>query len=149
MIEPYIADELKVSGAEAEAHKKVFISMPMRDKTNAEIEAKRAQIKDAIYRLGYQNVEFIESFFKGVPHEAKPLWFLGESFKLLSQADIVYFAEDSNLYRGCCMERDAFMRYLLPSGAKGYMEIRSSDEARVLCLYNIAHTIWCNDVPQE
>lgn len=137
MNEPYIADELRVSGAESEAHKKVFISMPMKDKTNAEIEAKREQIKDAIYRLGYQNVEFIESFFKDAPHEAKPLWYLGESFKLLSQADIVYFAENYMHYSGCVMESEAFKRYLAPKGVKGYVEGRSGGNTHTLYIYPV------------
>ena len=80
--------------------KKLFISQPMRDKTDEEIKTERENIiKDVTNVLG--EVEVIDSFFESAPHEAKPLWFLGKSLELLSTADIAYFAKDWDKYRGC------------------------------------------------
>ena len=73
--------------------KKLFISQPMRDKTDEEIKAERAKIvKVVVDRFG--QVEVINSFFESVPHDAKPLWFLGKTLELLSTADIVFLQRD-------------------------------------------------------
>lgn len=91
--------------------KKLFISQPMRDKTDEQIEAERNRaIENAKEVLG-EEVEVIQSFFKGAPHDATPLWYLGESIKLLGQADFVYFCKDWEKYRGYCIERECCIRY--------------------------------------
>ena len=91
--------------------KKLFIFQPMRDKTDEQIEAERNRaIENAKEVLG-EEVEVIQSFFKGAPHDATPLWYLGESIKLLGQADFVYFCKDWEKYRGCCIERECCIRY--------------------------------------
>ena len=91
--------------------KKLFIAQPMRDKTDEQIEAERNRaIENAKEVLG-EEVEVIQSFFKGAPHDATPLWYLGESIKLLGQADFVYFCKDWEKYRGCCIERECCIRY--------------------------------------
>ena len=58
---------------------KVFISQPMKDKTNEQIEAERNRAIEVIKQKYHDDVEIIDSFFKGAPHDAKPLWFLGIS----------------------------------------------------------------------
>ena len=91
--------------------KKLFISQPMKGKTDKEIKAERdLAVKEASLLLG-EPVEIIDSFFEGAPTEAKPLWFLGKSFELLSTADVVYFAKDWDKYRGCKMENLAAKEY--------------------------------------
>ena len=66
--------------------KKLFISQPMKDKTNDEIErARERAIREATEYLD-EPVEVIDSFFKNAPHDAKPLWFLAESIRLLADA---------------------------------------------------------------
>lgn len=91
--------------------KKLFISQPMRDKTDEEIKAVRQQaIEKAKEKLG-EDVEVIDSFFEGAPHDAKPLWFLGESLKKLADADIAYFAVGYSDYRGCTLEYLAATNY--------------------------------------
>ena len=90
--------------------KKLFISQPMRDKTDAEIKAEREKIINRV-KEKYPNVEVIDSFFEAAPHDAKPLWFLGKSLELLSTADIAYFATDWNAYRGCKIEHTCAVEY--------------------------------------
>ena len=90
--------------------KKLFISQPMRDKTDEEIKAERESIiKEVTNVLG--EVEVLDSFFESAPHEAKPLWFLGKSLELLSTADIAYFAKDWDKYRGCKIEHTCATEY--------------------------------------
>jgi hypothetical protein len=62
--------------------KKLFISQPMRGKSDADILAERQKaIKSAEEKVG-EPVEVIDSFFQEAPVDAKPLWFLGKSLEL-------------------------------------------------------------------
>lgn len=90
---------------------KLFISQPMNGKTDEEIQTERNWIIAKMQNIYGNDIEIIDSFFKDAPHDAKPLWFLGKSFELLSTADIVYFAKDWDKYRGCCMEHEAAVKY--------------------------------------
>jgi len=99
--------------------KKLFISQPMIDKTNDEIIAERQRILKLVKeKFGDENIELIDSFFQDAPHDAKPLWFLGKSFQLLSTADIVFFGGAWRDYRGCTMENMAAHKYLEPNGVE-------------------------------
>lgn len=90
--------------------KKVFISQPMKCKTNDEILAERQKIIE-LAKEDLGEIEVIDSFFAEAPHDAKPLWFLGKSFELLSDADIAYFADGWQSARGCKLEHDACITY--------------------------------------
>ena len=89
---------------------KLFISQPMREKTDDEIKSEMAEIiKRVTDQFG--EVEVIDSFFENAPHDARPLWFLGKSLELLSTADCAYFAEGWNDYRGCRIEHECAVQY--------------------------------------
>lgn len=91
--------------------KKLFISQPMRGKTDEEIKAEREEaIKEVEGQLG-EKVQVIDSFFEGAPHDAKPLWFLGKRLELLAQADIVCFCRGWRDYRGCRIENTCAIEY--------------------------------------
>lgn len=92
---------------------KIFISQPMRGKADAEILAERERtIKAAKAKWG--DVEVLESFFWGAPTEAKPLWFLGESLKVMADADAVIVCKGWSDARGCKVEIAAADAYKLP-----------------------------------
>lgn len=91
--------------------KKLFISQPMRDKSDEQIIAERRTAIQTAMRYLNEDVEVIDSFFKAAPHDAKPLWFLGKSLELLSTADVVYFADGWQDYRGCKIEHDCAEAY--------------------------------------
>lgn len=91
--------------------KKLFISQPMNGKTDAEIlEVRNKAVKSAERELG-EKVEVIDSFFRNAPAEAKPLWFLGKSLELLSEADVAYFAKGWEEARGCKIEYQCAIDY--------------------------------------
>lgn len=91
---------------------KLFISQPMRNKTNEEIKAERNEIIQIVKeRYPDEEIEVIDSFFENSPHDARPLWFLGKSLELLSTADIAYFAEGWSNYRGCRIEHTCAHEY--------------------------------------
>lgn len=90
---------------------KVFISQPMKDKTDEQIKTERAKAVNAIKEKYNEDVKIIDSFFENAPHNAKPLWFLGKSIELLADADIAYFCKDWNKYRGCKIEHICAKEY--------------------------------------
>lgn len=91
--------------------KKLFISQPMRGKTNEEILAERKKLIESVERCTGERVDVIDSFFQNAPHDARPLWFLGKSLELLSTADIACFAKGWQQFRGCRIEHTCAMEY--------------------------------------
>ncbi|MBS5588708.1 MAG: DUF4406 domain-containing protein [[Clostridium] spiroforme] len=91
--------------------KKLFISQPMRGKTDEEILKEREQAVKEAEAVLKEPVEVIDSFFQSAPADAKPLWFLGKSLELLAGADIAYFASGWQEARGCKIEHDACVSY--------------------------------------
>ena len=94
--------------------KKLFISQPMKGKSDEEILAEREKAIQRAKEALHDDVEIIESFFQGAPADAKPLWYLGESLKLLGTADFAVFAPGWKDYRGCRIEHDAAVAYGIP-----------------------------------
>lgn len=104
---------------------KLYISQPMRNKSDEQIEAarQRAIQKAKAYvdsQLGIpegeRKIEVINSFFKGAPHDAKPLWLLGRALQAMSSADVVFFVSGWATARGCRIENLAAHEYLEKSG---------------------------------
>ena len=94
--------------------KKLFISQPMRDKTDEEILAEREKAVRVAKEMFGEDVEVIDSFFQSAPVGAKPLWFIGKSLEFLSDADIAYFAKDWQKARGCKIEHERAVEYGIP-----------------------------------
>lgn len=92
--------------------KKLFISTPMRGKTDEEILAVREKaIASAERNLG-EKVEVINSFFQGMSHEKNtPLYLLGKAIELMADADVVYFSKDWENARGCMIENACAYEY--------------------------------------
>lgn len=94
--------------------KKLFISQPMKGKTDEEILTERkAAIKEAEKLVG-EPIEVIDSFFQSAPAPAdvrRPLWFLAKSLELLSTADVAYFAPGWQEARGCKIEHECAVQY--------------------------------------
>ena len=102
--------------------KKLFISQPMRGKTNEEIlMVRKKAIASAERELG-EKVEVIDSFLKNAPVEANPLWFLGKAIQLLSEADVVYFAKGWEQARGCRIENNCAREYGIKLIIEDYTE---------------------------
>ena len=91
--------------------KKLFISQPMKGKTNEEIRKEREDAILCAKAMAGDEIEVIDSFFENAPTEATPLWYLGESLKLLSTADVAYFATGWKNARGCKIEHICAQQY--------------------------------------
>lgn len=89
--------------------KKLFISQPMRGKTDEEILSERDYaINRAEFMLG-EKVEIIDTFFQDF--NGKPLEALGKSIYMLADADIAYFAPGWSAARGCRIEHECAVEY--------------------------------------
>ena len=95
--------------------KKLFISQPMKGKTDEEILKEREVAIEKARNILGEEVEVIDSFFQSAPVDAKPLWFLGKSLELLADADIAYFAKGWEDARGCVIEHECAVRYGIKS----------------------------------
>ena len=94
--------------------KKLFISQPMRGLTDEEILKVREEIRIRAEKTIGEPVELIDSFIEDCPGEINksiPVWYLGKSIQLLSQADIVYFGDDWRNARGCKIEYEIAIAY--------------------------------------
>ena len=89
--------------------KKLFISQPMRGKTNDEILTERRQAVQDVQRMIGEEVEPMNTFFTN--YDGKPLEFLGKAISMMAQADMVYFCKGWEYARGCRVERSAAENY--------------------------------------
>lgn len=114
-ISSYIKREL-----EERLPKLFFISQPMADKTDVEIAAERTMIKERIKREINPAAIFIDSVLdrekikneiKNKNVKSESLYYLAESLKLLSTADMAVFATGWEDARGCRIEEVAATEY--------------------------------------
>lgn len=91
--------------------KKVFISQPMKDKTDEEIKKERQEIIDAIVDEYGKDIEIIDNYLEGAPAAPNLAWFLGKSIELLSTADGAFFARGWKDARGCKIEHEVAEEY--------------------------------------
>lgn len=99
---------------------KVFISIPMQGKTDAQILEEIERLKQDAMRevpLHYaegDSITFIDSFLRDYdPGEVnfQALSYLGKSLQLMAQADTVCFAPAWDRARGCRIEHQAACAY--------------------------------------
>jgi len=95
---------------------KLFISQGMRGKTDEDILTERNKAIEIVREMFPDNeVEVLDSFFQGEEEpadvKASGLWLLGKSFQFLAKADVAYFADGWERYRGCRMEHNACLKY--------------------------------------
>lgn len=89
----------------------LFISQPMKDKTNEEIKEERDRAIRLCKKYLGDDIKVLDSFFENAPHDAKPLWFLGKSIEMLSRADYVFFCDGWEDTRGCVIEHECAEKY--------------------------------------
>lgn len=114
-ISPYIKRKI-----EERLPKLFFISQPMAGKTDVEIAAERTMIKERIKREINPAATFIDSVLdknkvekeiKDKNVKSESLYYLAESLKLLSTADMAVFATGWEEARGCRIEEAAANEY--------------------------------------
>ena len=93
----------------------IFISQPMRGRTDAEIREQRNECfarVAAMYLDSGQNVREVPSYFGDVGREQMdPLECLGKSIELMSHADVAVFCPGWKEARGCRIEHECAVQY--------------------------------------
>lgn len=94
---------------------KVFISQPMRGKSEEEILATRSIIEQIIQKKLNGEAEIVDSYFEEYPcakdHKNLPLKFLAKSIDKLAEADVMFMLDDGNYSRGCSIELNCAVEY--------------------------------------
>lgn len=103
---------------------KLFISQGMRGKSNDEIFETRIRMINTVKALfPNETIEVLDSFFKDAvaPDDVSTtgVWWLGKSLELLAKADIAYFSDDWQDYRGCRIEHTVCKEYGIKTIGKG------------------------------
>jgi len=91
--------------------KKLFISQPMRGKTDEEILREREEAVTKAKAIIGEEVEVLETFFTDFSADAKPLEYLARSIEFLAKADVAYFVPGWETARGCKIEHECAVEY--------------------------------------
>lgn len=95
---------------------KVFISQPTSGKTHEQTEEEREIAIETIKELySNESIEIFDSIFENAPYDAKPLWFLGKSLMVLSNADLAFFTRGWSNDCDCNMQYQVCMNYHIPT----------------------------------
>ena len=91
---------------------KVFVSQPMKDKTEQEILEERANIFQ-LAKDSFPDAELIDSYFDDYEPSTGNvgLKYLAKSLELLADADVAYFAPGWDNARGCRIENECAIEY--------------------------------------
>lgn len=97
--------------------KKLFVSVPMKGRTEEEIKASIQKMKKIAETYEGEELELIDSYVE----ENRPkgnhqsVWYLGKSLEKLSEADIFIGIEDDFDWNSCYIERITAYRYSIKS----------------------------------
>ena len=93
--------------------KKLFVSVPMKGRTEEEIRKTIDKMKKIAEIFEGEELELIESYIEDNPPKDnnQAIWFLGESLKKLAQADVFVGITGAWDWNGCQIESDVASRY--------------------------------------
>ena len=99
--------------------KKLFVSVPMKGRTEEEIKASIQKMKKIAEIYEGEELELIDSYIEDNPPKdsKEAVWYLGESLKKLAQADVFIGIDEAYDWNGCYIEIDTAQRY----GIKTYI----------------------------
>ena len=99
--------------------KKLFVSVPMKGRTEEEIKASIQKMKKIAEIYEDEELELIDSYIEDNPpkNNNEAVWYLGESLKKLAQADVFIGIAENYDWSGCYIERETAERY----GIKAYI----------------------------
>lgn len=93
--------------------KKLFVSVPMKGRTEEEIKASIQKMKKIAEIYEGEELELIDSYIEDNPpkNSKEAVWYLGESLKKLAQADVFIGIDEAYDWNGCCIEKDTACKY--------------------------------------
>ena len=97
--------------------KKLFISVPMKGRTEENIKNSMARMHKIAELVFDQDLEVIQTY---IPQNApdctnRRIWYLGESIKMMADADYFIGIEYSPAFKGCAIESDIALAYEIPT----------------------------------
>ena len=110
--------------------------------TDEQILKAREEIKARVSQEVNEEIEIIDSFISDYPGEVNkqvPVWYLGKSIQLLSQADIAYFGGDWADARGCKLEHSIAEAYGLE-----VIEELKEEPNKTPNIYALTTSLLCN-----
>jgi hypothetical protein len=98
--------------------KKLFVSVPMKGRTEEEIKASIQKMKKIAEIYEGEELELIDSYIEDNPPKdsKEAIWYLSDSIKKLAQADVFIGIRESFDWNGCQIERETAEKY----GIKAY-----------------------------
>lgn len=125
--------------------KKLFVSAPMKGRTEEEIKASIQKMKKIAEIYEGEELELIDSYIKDNPPKdsKEAVWHLGESLKKLAQADVFIGICESYDWNGCHIERQVAERY----GIKAYTIPAIYVVDNYNALLQKLHPICCDAMP--
>jgi hypothetical protein len=93
--------------------KKLFVSVPMKGREEKEIRASIEKMKKIAEIYEGEELELIDSYIEHNPPKdcQQAVWYLGESLKKLSEADVFIGIDDAYPWKGCFIEREVARSY--------------------------------------
>ena len=99
--------------------KKLFISCPMKGRTEENIKKSMEKMHKIAEIVFDQELEVIPSYIEYVhpdpKNNNKAVWYLGKSIQLLSEADYFIGIDWSDFFKGCGIERSVASAYGIKS----------------------------------
>lgn len=122
--------------------KKLFVSVPMKGRTEEEIKASIQKMKKIAEIYEGEELELIDSYIEGYsPRDSKEtILVLGKSLEKLAQADVFIGICQSYDWNGCYIERETAERY----GIKVYEILAQYVIDNYNALIQKMHPICCN-----
>jgi hypothetical protein len=96
--------------------KKLFISCPMKGRTEENIRNSMTRMHKLAEIIFDQELDVIPSYIEHTPPKDtnQAIWFLGESIKKLAEADYFIGVNYSGMFKGCNIERTVALNYKIP-----------------------------------
>ena len=93
--------------------KKLFISCPMKGRTEENIRKSMEKMHKIAEIVFEQELEVIPSYIEDNPPENKnqAVWYFGKSIQMMSEADFFIGIEYSDFYKGCKNEHNIAREY--------------------------------------
>lgn len=97
--------------------KKLFISCPMKGRTEENIRKSMEQMHKIAEIIFDQELEVIPSYVEDKPPENnnKAIWYLGKSIQLLADADYFIGVDYPDFFKGCAIENEVARSYGIPN----------------------------------
>lgn len=105
--------------------KKLFISCPMKGRTEENIRKSMEKMHKMAEIIFDQELEVIPTYIEDNPpkNNNRGIWYLGKSIQLLAEADFFIGVDWNEFYKGCEIERTVAQKYEIRSAFVNIYEL--------------------------